>query len=295
VPYIRQTRDKRGFEQTYVMHAYHQGQGGPGRARVLYLFRSPANLRIGRTALDAEVMEALEHTHPDLSFDWGSISREVAPPPRPEPSNDRYARRPGQRGSDRPPSRPASGPPARPVATTPALPNGAAPPPVPADDSLLGRTLGAAVSARLRQRYRELTDRVNRRARTPEERDRLMERLGRLNPEDWQDEATIRAQSASVDGAWNAIAAELPSRRRGRRGGRRRMEGDRQASGIMAGETETDPVGEDGHATDQNATLGASAGSGGSGHDGDALGPAAAAGDDAEAPDAADPEVPVGD
>ena len=284
MPFIRQTRDKRGFEQTYVMHAYHQGPGTSGRARVLYLFRSPANLRIGRTALDAEVMEALEHTHPDLSFDWGSISREVAAPPRPEPQNDRHARRQGRPSTpvpDRPPSRPVE----------------PAPPPVPADDSLLGRTLGASNAARLRQRHRELADRINRRARTPEERDRLLERLGRLNPEDWPDEQTIRAQSATADAGWNAIAAELPSRRRGRRGGRRRVEGDRRPSGIMAGGAETGPGSEDGHATEQDAALGASAGSGAGGHDSDAVGSAAAAGHDPEAADdaPADPEIQVGD
>jgi len=62
VPFIRHARDKRGYEQTFVMHAYRPGQGS-SRARVLYLFRSPANMKVGRRALDAEVTEALEHTH----------------------------------------------------------------------------------------------------------------------------------------------------------------------------------------------------------------------------------------
>ena len=46
------------------MHAYHHGAG---RARVLYLFRSPSNVKVGRQALDGEVTEALEHTHPDYA------------------------------------------------------------------------------------------------------------------------------------------------------------------------------------------------------------------------------------
>ena len=66
MPFIRQTRDKRGFEQTLVMHSY---QSGGQRPRVLYLFCSPANLRVGRTALDAEVMEALEETLRPLAED----------------------------------------------------------------------------------------------------------------------------------------------------------------------------------------------------------------------------------
>jgi hypothetical protein len=221
VPIIRQTRDKRGFEHTLVLHTYHP-TGGQQRARVLYMFCSPANLKVGRTALDAEVMEALEHTHPDLSFDWGSIPREtvIARPDQP----DRHQRRP--------PHRPA-GPADR------SQPRNAPPPPTPppapvADDgSMLGRVLGASQAARIRQRYNDVIQRIGRRARTPEERDRLLDRARRLNPEDWADEAAMRSQAATIDGALDAINAELPSRRRGRRGGRRR-EGERTPSGIMA-------------------------------------------------------------
>jgi len=278
VPFIRQTRDKRGFEHTYVMHTYHPGSSGSARPRVLYVFRSPANLRVGRQALDAEVMEALEHTHPDLSFDWGAIAREVAPPPRPEPPQDRHVRRPAPRAPERPPSRPPD-PPA---------------PSVAADDSLLGRTLGASTAARLRQRYRELTERVGRRARTPEERDRLLERLGRLNPEDWSDEATVRGQAASVDAAWNSIAAELPSRRRGRRGGRRQPEGHRDPSAIMDQNHAHATIQDAGVEREAAANLDSAARGDAGGSVGDAVRPADAA---AEAPAAAPagPEIPLGD
>jgi len=219
VPIIRQTRDKRGFEHTLVLHTYHPTGGGQQRARVLYMFCSPANLKVGRTALDAEVMEALEHTHPDLSFDWGSIPRETVIA-RPE-QVDRHQRRPPPRPADRSQSRNAP-PPAAP------------PPPVVADDgSMLGRVLGASQAARIRQRYGDVIQRIGRRARTPEERDRLLERAQRLNPEGWADEATMRSQAGTIDAALDAINAELPSRRRGRRGGRRR-EGERTPSGIMA-------------------------------------------------------------
>jgi hypothetical protein len=222
VPIIRQSRDKRGFEHTLVLHTYHPSGGGQQRPRVLYMFCSPANLKVGRTALDAEVMEALEHTHPDLSFDWGSIPRETVIA-RPE-QTDRHQRRPPHRPAgppDRSQSRNAP-PPAVPPAT------------VAVDDgSMLARTLGASQAARIRQRYNDVVQRVGRRARTPEERDRLLERARRLNPEDWTDEAGIRTQAATIDAALDGINAELPSRRRGRRGGRRR-EGERAPSGIMA-------------------------------------------------------------
>ena len=170
-------------------------------------------------------MEALEHTHPDLSFDWTSLVREpVVVRSEPERPN-------------RPPQRPAP----RPVPP--------APPPVVVeleDESLLGKVLGAVAAARLRQRYNDLSQRILRRARTPEERDRLTERLKRLNPDDWSDEGSVRSSAQSVEAEWDAIAVELPSRRRGRRGGRRRGQDQEAVPAAAAltpgGDAETRPA-----------------------------------------------------
>jgi hypothetical protein len=203
VPFIRYNRDKRGYETTLVMHAYRTPQGGQ-QHRVLYLFRSPSNLGVGRRPLDEEVVEALEHTHPDLTFDWPGLIRE------------RVETRPDLRQRPRrAPGRPEHRAGVRPV--TPA------PQPVVVDDqSLLGRVLGAAEAERLRRRYAELLQRIARRARTPEDRDRLSDRARRLNPDEWGDETGVRAGVSTVDAEMDAIVEELPQRRRGRRGGRRR-------------------------------------------------------------------------
>jgi hypothetical protein len=265
VPFIRQTRDKRGFEQTTVLHAYHGGGSGHGRPRVLYLFRSPANLKVGRKALDAEVMEALEHTHPDLSFDWTAVSREVIAPRRPEP--ERQPKRPQPRPDDR------SGRPGGPDII------------VPADDpSLLGRTLGPAEAARLRQRFGELVQRIGRRVVTPEDRERLLDRARRLNPDDWLDEAAIRAGQGTFDAVWGQIAAELPSRRRGRRGGRRH-EGSRTPSAIMDTRTE-DGEGSHEQSADPGPPDGGDVAGGGSGYGSSADGAA-----ETESPDPADDSI----
>jgi hypothetical protein len=203
VPFIRYTRDKRGYESTTVMHVYRSGSG-PQRTRVLYLFRSPPNVRVGRRPLDPEVVEALEHTHPDLTFDWTTLLREQQTAPRFEPRD-----RPGR------PNRQA-----RPESAT------AVAPPVQVDDqSLLGRVLGAERAVWLRNRYQELLQRIARRATTPEQRDQLTERAGRLNPDEWTDETTVRTASRTVEQEWADIAEELPQRRRGRRGGRHRAAG----------------------------------------------------------------------
>ena len=126
----------------------------------------------------------------------------------------------GPRGGGRPAPRP------QPAPSPPAAPAGRA-----ADDSLLGRTLGAEEAARIRQRYQEVLQRIVRRARTPEERDRLTERAVRLNPDEWPDEGAVRAGVPSAGAEWDAIAAELPSRRRGRRGGRRRSQASHSDNG----------------------------------------------------------------
>ena len=191
------------------MHGYRVGQGAT-RAKVLYFFRSPPNVQIGRRSMDAEVREALEHTHPDLTFDWDGLLREPMPPPRPDPRE----RGPRQR---------AQGRKEKPVREN-VQP---APPPahVVDDESLLGRTLGGAEAARLRGKHAELCHRIARRARTPEERDRLSESAQRLNPDTWTDEAAIRAGIKDIDARFEAVAAELPRRRRGRRGGKVRDDG----------------------------------------------------------------------
>jgi hypothetical protein len=210
VPFIRYSRDKRGNETTYVMHAY-RAPDGSQQTRVLYLFRSPAHVRMGRRPLDEEAREALEHTHPDLSFDWTALTREGGAA-RAERFRERRTKS----------SRPA-----------------AAAPPQPAvleDHSLLGRTIGAAEAARLRARFTELVERIGRRARTPEQRDRLIEAAQRLNPDEWPDAEAIRAHVDTFDADCDALAAELPARRRSRRGRRREAAAADGTTGTGAGE-----------------------------------------------------------
>ncbi|MEO8482900.1 MAG: hypothetical protein ABI634_11870 [Acidobacteriota bacterium] len=236
MPFIRHARDKRGYETTYVMHAYRPLQG-PQRTRVLYLFRSPSHIKLGRHPLDEEIREALEHTHPDVSFDWSALGRESISS-RPDEGRDR------DRERHRPDRQERRGPPAqsRPVP---------APLPVVLDDqSALGRALGAERAAELRTQYGDLLQRIARRSRTPEDRDRLTQRAQRLNPDDWPDDTEIRAHAGTVLAEWEALVAELPSRRRGRRGGRRRDRPDEDAPG---GAASSEP-GDDASASDEGTS-----------------------------------------
>jgi hypothetical protein len=239
VPFIRRTRDKRGYETTYVMHAYRPSQG-PHRTRILYVFRSPAGSRVGREPLEGEVQEALEHTHPDLTFDWQALLRESMEPPRRPPGRGDAPERPARspRSSNAARGRAENRAPDRSPAPEPVTPI------VSEDDSILGQTLGGGPAARLRARYAELLQRIARRSRSPEERDRLVEHARRLNPDDWSDEAAVRAAVVTVEAEWQAIVETLPARRRGRRGGRRRGHGRGPApDGLPA------PEGQEGRAS----------------------------------------------
>ena len=48
MPYLRFLRDERGYEHTYVLHGMESGS----RPSVLYWFRTPPNVSVGREPLD---------------------------------------------------------------------------------------------------------------------------------------------------------------------------------------------------------------------------------------------------
>ena len=77
MPYLRYSRDKRGYEHTYVLHGSRAG----GRPRILYWFRTPPHVVVGRDALDQEATKAIENGNPDLDFDWPKMRRERPKPP----------------------------------------------------------------------------------------------------------------------------------------------------------------------------------------------------------------------
>ena len=67
---------------------------GRGGQRLLYWFRTPPGVRVGRVALDEEGIRLIEQHNPDIQFDWARLLKESAPePPRRE--------RDGREGRDR--------------------------------------------------------------------------------------------------------------------------------------------------------------------------------------------------
>lgn len=85
MPFLRVVRDKRGYETTYLMHWYREG--GRQRSRILYVFRSPGGVRVGRDPLEPDILRVLESQYPEIAFDWKSVlaNRQIiesAPEPR---------------------------------------------------------------------------------------------------------------------------------------------------------------------------------------------------------------------
>jgi hypothetical protein len=80
VPFLRISRDKRGYEYFALVHTT-SGRRGKVRQRILYWFRTPPNVKVGRTAFDEEVIRALEAQYPDVTFDWDALRSTPMPPP----------------------------------------------------------------------------------------------------------------------------------------------------------------------------------------------------------------------
>jgi len=98
VPTLRFSRDRRGYESTYLLHASRR-RPGPDQPQLLYWFRSPPHVKIGRAAFDEDAIRLLEEQHPDVEFDWDRILT-AKPPAAPEvrdPRESRTGRRPERR------------------------------------------------------------------------------------------------------------------------------------------------------------------------------------------------------
>ncbi len=80
MPAVRFSRDKRGYEYVYLVHTPTR-RGKPGRTRVLYWYRTPPGVRIGRKPFDEEVQRTVEQQNPGVTFDWPAIIKAEMPPP----------------------------------------------------------------------------------------------------------------------------------------------------------------------------------------------------------------------
>jgi hypothetical protein len=79
VPVLRFSRDKRGYEHFYLVQPI--GRQGRSRPRILYWFRTPPNVRVGRHLFEDDTRRALETRFPDMTFEWDKLLATPIPPP----------------------------------------------------------------------------------------------------------------------------------------------------------------------------------------------------------------------
>lgn len=105
--FLRFSRDKRGYEHFFLVETT-IGRRGKSRARVLYWFRTPPGIKVGREPFDPEIRRALESKNPGVAFDWERILSTPIPSVETEKWRERRRAEKERRGS-RMPSRSIEG------------------------------------------------------------------------------------------------------------------------------------------------------------------------------------------
>ncbi len=80
MPFVRTSRDKRGYEHIYLIDTPIK-RGRPSVSRVLYWFRTPPGVKVGREPFDEATRRTLETQYPNLIFDWKKLANTPMPPP----------------------------------------------------------------------------------------------------------------------------------------------------------------------------------------------------------------------
>lgn len=96
--FLRFSRDKRGYEHVYLVQPL--GRRGKSAPRILYWFRTPPNVKVGREPFDESVRRSLEARYPDLSFNWPKLVATPLPPPDTEKWRERRRERAARRAAD---------------------------------------------------------------------------------------------------------------------------------------------------------------------------------------------------
>lgn len=91
MPFLRYARDKRGYEHVYLVQPV--GKRGKVRPRILYWYRTPPGVKVGRDPFDEEVRRTIEAQYPDVEFDWPKLLATPKPPPQTDVERWRERRR----------------------------------------------------------------------------------------------------------------------------------------------------------------------------------------------------------
>lgn len=232
MPFLRLTRDRRGTENTFLLHADRPGD----RPRLLYWYRTAPGIVLGRAPLDEDAIRTIEDQHPEIDFDWPAIlalSEVMTPedeaPARPRQPEGRRQRPRDQQRDTQPRRRqdPAAVPaPAEAVDEIPEVDELSEEPleedvtatadrledddPAPRHvHGLLEELVGREIATRLRARYSELSARIHERHADEADRDRWMTRAAPLDPDSWLTPEAILEGVRRADGLFDALRQEL--------------------------------------------------------------------------------------
>lgn len=203
MPFLRVIRDKRGYETTYLMHLYREGHRQ--RSRILYVFRTPGGVRVGRAALEPEVLRQIEDLYPDIDFDWKDVREHQQ---HIEMSVEPRRRKPPKReDADMPAPEAAPAPLPAPVTQSPTPSPGA----VPA--AIEGATPDDQI-AFLGRWYTIIRDRIPKRTSDPARQEALLALTERLNPTAWTDADQIAVGLQQASEALERLSRVFSRRRR---------------------------------------------------------------------------------
>jgi len=239
VPFLRLTRDRRGFENTYLMHADRPGD----RPRILYWYRTAPGVVLGRAALDEDAIRTIEDQHPDIEFDWPAILAlsEVMTPedeaPAPQPQRKEKKRSAFARDNKREPRRDdrAPAPEVAPEATESVEPPELQPvesdyareesgelrrdyagaafgrvgEPVEPRNRLLEELAGREIGSRLRGRHAEIIARIEDLDVDGAQKDALFKRAEALDPELWMTPEAVLEGVRNADVLFEKLKADL--------------------------------------------------------------------------------------
>ena len=241
MPFLRLTRDRRGFENTFLMHADRPGD----RPRLLYWYRTAPGIMLGRAALDEDAIRTIEEQHPDIDFDWPAIialsevmtPEEEAPAPRP-PQQQRRDKKPRGRDRDRDQGReeykviaepaedvvPALDPDAVAVRSAFAPPDAEALRRDDRDDQssvavepaaqvdprgLVDELAGREIAGRLRARYAEIVARIESLDLDGAAREAWLARAEAIDPDGWESPEAVLRGVSNADAMFEKLKKEL--------------------------------------------------------------------------------------
>lgn len=223
MPFLRLTRDRRGFENTFLLHADQPG----AKPRLLYWYRTAPGIVLGRPALDEDAIRAIEEHHPDIEFDWPAIlalsevmtpEEEETPPPSASARREKKNRGPRRddraQGSRRAGAESAATPlereelrrddgdvePAVAVAADRVDPAGRV-----ELRGLVDELAGKEVARALRARYAEITSKLDQR----DDRDAWLARAEAINPDAWLTPEAVLNGVSNAGALYEKLKTEL--------------------------------------------------------------------------------------